>query len=210
MFASCISIPTQKSCLRSAGRPGCSSPRGRSCWRGSNRPATTLQRDSLPPVDQWMPPGSLYKLARTPGAASGVRAFGRLALFDNYRLIAQRVRQEIETFLNDESLAKADKVRPVWGCAPTARERMSSPGSRAEPAAACSWTSPTSSATSCARLVISSRRSLGCSSSLPQTKRRRGTPPWGMHSPRWPSCITSRRRRSRYQTCVRQIGSSGR
>jgi serine/threonine protein kinase len=75
-----------------------------------NRPAHYLQRDSLPPVDQWMPPGSLYKLARTPGAASGVRAFGRLALFDNYRLVAQRVRQEVETFLNDESLAKADKT----------------------------------------------------------------------------------------------------
>ena len=29
--------------------------------------------------------GSLYKLPRTPGAADGVRAFGRLALFDNYR-----------------------------------------------------------------------------------------------------------------------------
>ena len=75
-----------------------------------NRPAHYLQRDSLPSVDQWMPPGSLYKLARTPGAANGVRAFGRLALFDNYRLVAQRVRQEIETFLNDEPLAKADKV----------------------------------------------------------------------------------------------------
>ena len=75
-----------------------------------NRPAHYLQRDSLPPVDQWMPPGSLYRLARTPGAANGVRAFGRLALFDNYRLVAQRVRQEIETFLTDDSLTKADKV----------------------------------------------------------------------------------------------------
>ena len=74
-----------------------------------NRPAHYLQRDSLPPVDQWMPLGSLYRLARTPGAANGVRAFGRLALFDNYRLVAQRVRQEIETFLNDESIIKADK-----------------------------------------------------------------------------------------------------
>jgi len=75
-----------------------------------NRPAHYLQRESLPPVDQWMPPGSLYRLARTPGAANGIRAFGRLALFDNYRLVAQRVRQEIESFLTDETLAKADKT----------------------------------------------------------------------------------------------------
>ena len=32
-----------------------------------------------------------------------MRAFGRLALFDNYRLIAQRVRQEVETFLTDDA-----------------------------------------------------------------------------------------------------------
>lgn len=74
-----------------------------------NRPAHYLQRESLPPVDQWMPPRSLYTLARTPGAANGVRAFGRLALFDNYRLIAQRVRQEIETFLTEATLTEADK-----------------------------------------------------------------------------------------------------
>jgi serine/threonine protein kinase len=74
-----------------------------------NRPAHYLQRDTLPPVDHWMPPGLLYKLARTPGAANGVRAFGRLALFDNYRLVAQRLRQEIETFLTEESLAQAEQ-----------------------------------------------------------------------------------------------------
>lgn len=74
-----------------------------------NRPAHYLQRDSLPPVDHWMPSGLLYKLARTPASANGVRAFGRLALFDNYRLVAQRLRQEIETFLTDEPLVQADK-----------------------------------------------------------------------------------------------------
>ncbi len=75
-----------------------------------HRPAHYLQRDSLPPVEQWMPTGLLYKLARTPGAAKGVRAFGRLALFDNYRVVAQRLRQEIETFLTGESLANSDKT----------------------------------------------------------------------------------------------------
>jgi serine/threonine protein kinase len=68
-----------------------------------------LQRESLPPVDFWMPPGTLYTLARNPDSACGVRAFGRLALFDNFRVIAQRVRQEIETFLSDANLTEADK-----------------------------------------------------------------------------------------------------
>jgi serine/threonine protein kinase len=75
-----------------------------------NRSTHYLQRDSLPPVEQWLPSGSLYKLPRNPGSASGVRAFGRLALCDHYRTIAQRVRQEIETFLTDDPLMQADKA----------------------------------------------------------------------------------------------------
>ena len=74
-----------------------------------NRPAHYLQRDGLPAVDQWLPQGALYKLPRNPGPADGVRAFGRLALFDNYRPIAQRLRQEVETFLTDDALAAAAK-----------------------------------------------------------------------------------------------------
>ena len=75
-----------------------------------NRPAHYLQRDSLPSVDQWLPQGALYKLPRNPGSTDGVRAFGRLALFDHYRLVAQRVRQEIETFLTDDTLLKAEET----------------------------------------------------------------------------------------------------
>ncbi|MBY0460935.1 MAG: tubulin-like doman-containing protein, partial [Gemmataceae bacterium] len=75
-----------------------------------NRSTHYMQRDSLPPVEQWMPTGSLYKLPRNPGPASGVRAFGRLALFDHYRTVAQRVRQEVETFLTDDPLLQADKA----------------------------------------------------------------------------------------------------
>jgi len=75
-----------------------------------NRSVHYLQRDGLPPVDQWLPPGALYKLPRSPVAAAGVRAFGRLALVDHYRAVARRVRQEIETFLSDEPLNKADKA----------------------------------------------------------------------------------------------------
>ncbi len=75
-----------------------------------NRPAHYLQRDTLPSVEQWLPQGSLYRLPRNPGSAEGVRAFGRLALFDHYRLVAQRVRQEIETFLTDDALLKANET----------------------------------------------------------------------------------------------------
>ncbi|MFO0797235.1 MAG: tubulin-like doman-containing protein [Gemmataceae bacterium] len=75
-----------------------------------NRSVHYLQRDGLPPVDQWLPPGTLYKLPRSPVAAAGVRAFGRLALVDHYRAVAQRLRQEIGNFQTDEPLAKADKA----------------------------------------------------------------------------------------------------
>jgi hypothetical protein len=75
-----------------------------------NRSTHYMQRDSLPPVEQWLPSGALYRLPRNPGSAGGVRAFGRLALFDHYRTIAQRVRQEIETFLTDDTLMQADRA----------------------------------------------------------------------------------------------------
>ncbi len=66
-----------------------------------NRAAHYLQRDGLPPVESWMPKGVLYKLSRNPGAAAGVRAYGRLALVDHYKAIVQRVRQGIEAFVSD-------------------------------------------------------------------------------------------------------------
>ena len=74
-----------------------------------NRPAHYLQRDGLPPVEPWLPKGLLYQLPKNPGPAAGCRPFGRLALCDNYRLIAQRVRQEIEPFLADEPLDAAGR-----------------------------------------------------------------------------------------------------
>ncbi len=73
-----------------------------------NRPAHYLQHGHLPPLDVWMPQGLLYKLPRVPASAAGVRAFGRLALLDNYKLLVQRIRQELEAFLTDEPLATAE------------------------------------------------------------------------------------------------------
>lgn len=74
-----------------------------------NRPTHYLQSATLPPIEPWLPPGSLYKLARNPGAADGIRAFGRLALIDNYRQVSSRLRADLETFLSDESLEKTAK-----------------------------------------------------------------------------------------------------
>ena len=68
-----------------------------------NRPAHYLQQSGTV-VESWLPQGLLYRLPKNPGPADGVRSFGRLAFCDNYRNIAQRIRQEIETFLTDESL----------------------------------------------------------------------------------------------------------
>ncbi len=71
-----------------------------------NRPVHYLQREGLPDVQQWLPPNTLYQLPKSSGPAAGVRAFGRLALCDHFRMIAQRIRQEIEPFLNDDVLTK--------------------------------------------------------------------------------------------------------
>ncbi len=74
-----------------------------------NRPAHYLQREGLPPVDQWLPPGTLYQLPKNPGPTDGVRAFGRLALCDHYRLVTARFRQEIEALLSDDLIEKTAK-----------------------------------------------------------------------------------------------------
>ncbi len=70
------------------------------------RPVHYLQREGLPDVQQWLPANTLYQLPKASGPAAGVRAFGRLALCDHYRMIAQRIRQEVEPFLNDDLLTK--------------------------------------------------------------------------------------------------------
>jgi hypothetical protein len=54
-----------------------------------------------------MPPGLLYQLPKAPTSARGVRAFGRLALCDHYRPLAQRIRREVERFVAGDPLGKA-------------------------------------------------------------------------------------------------------
>ncbi|MFO0936195.1 MAG: tubulin-like doman-containing protein [Gemmataceae bacterium] len=72
-----------------------------------NRPGYYLQRDGLPPIEQWMPQGFLYKLPKEPKNSGGVRSFGRLALFDHFRPLAAKIRKEIQNFATDEAIKKA-------------------------------------------------------------------------------------------------------
>jgi eukaryotic-like serine/threonine-protein kinase len=73
-----------------------------------NRPQHYFQRDGLPPVEPWLPAGSLYQLPKNPGPANGVRAFGRLALIDNVRPLLERVRKDFDaSFTTDEALTAA-------------------------------------------------------------------------------------------------------
>ena len=72
-----------------------------------NRAAHYLQRDGMPSVESWMPKGLLYKLPRNPGAAGGVRAYGRLALADHYKNFVTRIRQDLEAFLTDATIDAA-------------------------------------------------------------------------------------------------------
>lgn len=72
-----------------------------------NRPAHYLQRDGLPNVEQWMPQGLLYKLPKEPKNSCGIRAYGRLAFFDHYRVISARIRADIQEFTSDSVLTKA-------------------------------------------------------------------------------------------------------
>jgi len=69
-----------------------------------NRPTHYLQHPTMPPAEQWMPPGLLYQLPKNAGPAGGVRGFGRLAFCDHYRAIAQRLRQELEALGGDAAL----------------------------------------------------------------------------------------------------------
>lgn len=72
-----------------------------------NRPTYYTQREGLPPLDQWMPQGLLYKLPREPKNTSGIRSYGRLALFDHYRVISAKIRSELQEIATDQALKTA-------------------------------------------------------------------------------------------------------
>ncbi len=73
-----------------------------------NRPGHYLRRDGLPPVDKWLNNQVLYQMPRNPSTI-GLRAFGRLALCDNFRLIMARLRQLLEKLTEMEPLREAER-----------------------------------------------------------------------------------------------------
>jgi serine/threonine protein kinase len=74
-----------------------------------NRPSHYLKsRDGRPEVSTWLNPRMLYRIPRSQ-VTTGVRALGRLAFCDNYRLILRRLQTELSLCLDPESLASADR-----------------------------------------------------------------------------------------------------
>ncbi|HZY85768.1 MAG TPA: tubulin-like doman-containing protein, partial [Gemmataceae bacterium] len=72
-----------------------------------NRPSYYLRpRDPLPPIDGWLPTRMVNRLGRTP-LVSGARPLGRLAFVDNHRVIAARLRRELERVTAPEALEEA-------------------------------------------------------------------------------------------------------
>jgi serine/threonine protein kinase len=74
-----------------------------------NRPAHYLKaRDGRAALDTWLDSKMLYRIPRSR-LTMGVRALGRLAFCDNYRIIARRLRAELEACLDPLALTEADR-----------------------------------------------------------------------------------------------------
>jgi eukaryotic-like serine/threonine-protein kinase len=71
-----------------------------------NRPSHYLKpRDGRVSIESWLEPRLLYRIPRDP-LTTGVRALGRLAFCDNFRLIQKRLHMEVETLRDPERLQK--------------------------------------------------------------------------------------------------------
>ncbi len=65
-------------------------------------------REGRPRIDTWFNTNMLHRIPRNL-TTDGLRALGRLAFIDNYRLIAGRLREDLEACLDPEALAVASK-----------------------------------------------------------------------------------------------------
>ncbi|MCS6851048.1 MAG: protein kinase [Gemmataceae bacterium] len=74
-----------------------------------NRPSHYLRpRDGRVCLDLWFNSKMLYHIPRNP-ATAGLRPLGRLALFDNFRLIAGRLQEELEACVDPDHMAAAER-----------------------------------------------------------------------------------------------------
>ena len=143
--------------------------------------------------------GEPLQLARTPGAANGVRAFGRLALFDNYRL-DRPAGPPGDRDLPDRR--PADQGRQ--GDRPGLRTNRP----RAYVIAGLAGGTGGGMFLDLAYLIRHELRQVGYLQPEvvglffvpPADKRRRATPPGQHLSPRSPNCYHFQAKRSRYQT----------
>lgn len=69
-----------------------------------NRPSHYIKpRDGRAPIDKWLNSRVLYRIPRSQ-VTTGIRALGRLAFCDNYRLIARRLQAELDAALDPPAL----------------------------------------------------------------------------------------------------------
>lgn len=72
-----------------------------------NRPSHYLKpREGRPDVESWLHTRMLYRIPRSL-VTTGVRALGRLAFYDNYPCIIQRLQAELDACMDPEALSSA-------------------------------------------------------------------------------------------------------
>ncbi|HZY84233.1 MAG TPA: tubulin-like doman-containing protein [Gemmataceae bacterium] len=104
-------LDTDPEVVRAAtrGRPGAALAAADVVLAPLNRPSYYLKhRDGRPPLSAWLNPRMLYRIPRSQ-VTTGVRALGRLAFCDNYRMLAARLRRELEAALEPAALTGAAK-----------------------------------------------------------------------------------------------------
>jgi hypothetical protein len=102
-------VDTDPEVVRAAGRgrPGAALPASDVVLTSLHRPSYYLKhRDGRPPLSAWLNPRMLYRIPRSQ-VTTGVRALGRLAFCDNYRMLAARLRREMEAALEPAALTDA-------------------------------------------------------------------------------------------------------
>lgn len=75
-----------------------------------NRPSYYLKpREGRASFTAWLNPRMLYRIPRSQ-VTTGVRALGRLAFCDNFRILVRRLQMELESALDPEALASAARL----------------------------------------------------------------------------------------------------
>jgi serine/threonine protein kinase len=108
-----LCIDTDPEVLRKAahGDPGTVLSANEILLARLNRPSHYLrpkEYETRSPVDSWIDPQMVYRIPRSQ-VTTGLRALGRLAFCDHYATISRRLREELTTCTNPETLTEAAK-----------------------------------------------------------------------------------------------------